>query len=77
MINIKNMKIENSFINGSSNTIISNNKIVVNGVEIPPVPNGKIYNSTTIIDNKVYINGYELKNGKWRRTIKALFYYIF
>ena len=31
----------------------------------------------TVIGNKPYVNGYEFKNGKWKRTLKALWYLIF
>ena len=34
----------------------------------------KIYKITNDINNKVYIDGYEFKKGKWRKTIKALWY---
>lgn len=29
------------------------------------------------IGNKVYIDGYELKDGKWKKTIKGLFHLLF
>ena len=31
----------------------------------------------TVIGDKPYVNGYEFKNGKWRITLKALWYFIF
>lgn len=54
--------------------IMSDNSVVINGVEyfLP----GRGCNST-IIDGKVFVNGYELKNGKWKKTIKAIFHKYF
>ena len=48
----------------------------INGVEYPWVK-GMTGNCTTQINEKVYIDGYELKNGKWKKTCKALFHLIF
>ena len=60
----------------SKNVIISNNKVWIDGKELPPVP-VKSSHSITQIDNKVYIDGFEFKNGKWRRTIKAIWHLLF
>lgn len=54
--------------------IMSDNSVVINGVEYS-LP-GRGCNST-IIDGKVFVNGYELKNGKWKKTIKAIFHKYF
>ena len=59
----------------SDNCIVRGNRVAINGVELPPVPS-KGYNST-VINGKVYIDGYEFKNGKWRRTLKALWHLLF
>ena len=48
------------------------NRVIIGGVELPPAP-CKGHNVTTV-NNKVYIDGYEFKKGKWRKTIKALWY---
>ena len=58
-----------------SNYAVVGNKVIINGVELPPVPS-KGYCST-VINGKVYIDGYEFKNGKWKRTLKALWYLLF
>ena len=63
--------IKNSCI--CNGVVVHNNKVIINGEELPPVPSGKIH-SSTIIDNKVYINGYEWKDGEWQRTLKALWH---
>lgn len=52
-----------------SGTAIINGTVIVNGVELPPPPT-KCCN-TTIINGKVYIDGYEFKNGKWKKTLRA------
>ena len=62
--------IKNSVI--SNGVAIIDNEVIVNGVKMPPCP-AKGY-SSTIINNKVYINGYELINGKWKKTLRALWH---
>lgn len=52
--------------------IISDNKVIINGVESPTPPTKG--NNTTIIDNNVFIDGYEFKDGKWKKTLKALWH---
>ena len=59
----------------NNNCIVVGNKVIINGVELPPVPS-KGY-SSTVIDGKVYIDGYEFKNGKWKRTLRALWHLWF
>lgn len=62
--------IKNSVI--SSGVVVIGNEVTINGVKMPPCP-VKGHNST-IINNKVYLNGYELVNGKWKKTLKALWH---
>lgn len=57
------------------NYIVCGNKVTINGMELPPVPSNG--HSSTVIDGKVYIDGYEFKNGKWKRTLRALWYLLF
>ena len=52
-----------------SGTAIINGTVIVNGVELPPPPTS--CRNTTIINNKAYIDGYEFKNGKWKKTLRA------
>lgn len=60
---------------GSGNSIIMNDReVVVNGIKYP-VP-GRGYN-TSMIDGKIYVNGYELKNGKWKKTLRAMYHKYF
>ena len=65
--------IRNSVI--SSGVVVIGNEVTINGVKMPPCP-AKGYNST-IINNKVYIDGYELVNGKWKKTLRALWHKFF
>lgn len=82
------MDMNNNFLKGvlfmnfsgsnQKNVMMIGNRIFVDGQELPPCP-GKGYNST-IVDGKIYVNGWEWiegkdgKEGKWKRTLKALWY---
>lgn len=62
-------------MNNNNTTVVVGNRILVNGEELPPCPtNG---HNVTQINGKVYIDGYEYKQGKWRRTLKALWHLWF
>ena len=64
-------------IQQNNNSIIIGNRVWINGEELPPVPTKRKSHCSAQIDDKVYIDGYEFKNGKWRRTLKALWYLLF
>lgn len=51
----------------------SKDRIVVNGVTIPNPPKLKA-KSVTIVDNRLFVGGYEYINGKWKRTLRALWH---
>ena len=51
----------------------SKDRIVVNGVTIQNPPKFKA-NSVTIVDNRLFVGGYEYINGKWKRTLRALWH---
>lgn len=53
-------------------TVVSGNRVWINNEELPPCPS-KGHN-ITMIDGNVYIDGYEYKDGRWKRTLKALWY---
>ena len=55
-----------------SGVVVIENEVTINGVKMPPCP-AKGHNST-IINNKVYLNGYELVNGEWKKTLRALWH---
>lgn len=63
--------IKNSIIS-SSGVVVIGNEVTIDGVKMPPCPAKG--HSSTIINNKVYLNGYELVNGKWKRTLRAWWY---
>ena len=67
--------IKNSVISSNSGVAVIGNEVVINGVKLPPCP-AKGYNST-VINNKVYLNGYEFVNGKWKKTLRALWHKLF
>lgn len=51
---------------------VKGNQVWIDGTPLPPAP-CKGHNST-VIDGKVFLDGYEYKNGKWKRTLKALYH---
>ena len=64
--------IKNFVISSNSGVAVIGNEVVINGVKLPPCP-AKGYNST-VINDKVYLNGYEFVNGKWKKTLRALWH---
>ena len=62
----------NSPISLNTGIVVIGNEVTIDGVKMPPCP-GKGHNST-IINNKVYLNGYELVDGKWKKTLRALWH---
>lgn len=69
-----NIKIGKS-IQLNNGIMVVGNRVTINGEKMPPCPTEG--NKSTIIDGKVYIDGYELINGQWKRTIKALWHKLF
>lgn len=59
----------------SNGVCVNGNHVVINGQKLPPVPSAG--RNSTVINDKVYIDGFEFKNGKWRRTLAALWHYLF
>lgn len=53
------------------------NTVVVNGVEIPLPPITEGGRNISIINDKVFVDGYEWKNGKWQKTLRALYHKYF
>lgn len=56
--------------------VVDGRRAIINGVEYPFLDKMKCNNITTI-NNKVYVDGYELVDGKWKRTLKALWHKFF
>ena len=63
----------NIIIQNGQEVRYSKDRIVVNGVTIPNPPKFKA-NSVTIVDNRLFVGGYEYINGKWKRTLRALWH---
>ena len=56
---------------------VANNRIWINNEEVTPIPTKRRHHSITQIDGKIYVDGYEFKNGKWKRTLKAIWHLWF
>ena len=63
----------NTIIQNGQEVRYSKDRIVVNGVTIPVSQKFKA-NSVTIVDNRLFVGGYEYINGKWKRTLRALWH---
>ena len=63
----------NTIIQNGKEVRYSKDRIVVNGVTISNPPKFKA-NSVTIVDNRLFVGGYEYINGKWKRTLRALWH---
>ena len=63
----------NTIIQNGKEVRYSKDRIVVNGVTIQ-VPQKFKANSVTIVDNRLFVGGYEYINGKWKRTLRALWH---
>jgi hypothetical protein len=74
--NINNSKITMSNVCISDGVVVNGRHITVNGetFEIPHYIKG---NNQSIIDGKIFIDGYEFKDGKFKRTLKALWHMCF
>ena len=59
------------------NIVQVNDKVIVNGIELSPCPSKSNHINSTIVNEKIYLNGYEYKNGEWKRTLAALWYWLF
>lgn len=60
---------------------VIDNQVFVDGKQLPPLPKNVKGNSIssiqTEINYKIFIDGYEFKNGKWKKTLKALWHKYF
>lgn len=55
-----------------SNTIVvEDGKIFLNDEQLPSLPSRKKYLNPLVIGDEVYINGFELRDGKWKRSFRA------
>ena len=67
----------NRIIQNNNVIEVVNGKTIINGIELPSIPGKNGVANVSMINNKIYINGYELINGEWKRTLKALWYFLF
>lgn len=72
---LDNEKYKKLMVNDGIVITIGNKALFVNGERFP-LPNGKC-SSSTVINNHIFIDGYELKNGKWKKTPRAIFHKYF
>lgn len=63
----------NLIIQNGQEVRYSKDKIVVNGATIANPPKFKA-NSVTIVGNRLFVGGYEYIDGKWKRTLRALWH---
>lgn len=56
---------------------IIGNKVFVNGAALPPIPGAKSSVSLSQVGNRLYVNGYEYRNGRWKRTLRAIIHALF
>lgn len=55
---------------------VRNGKIRINNKNVD-FPKPLTHASITQIGSRVYVNGFEWINGKWRRTLPAIWHYLF
>ncbi len=53
------------------------NELWINGKKVEPPKSLFFKNYVCQINGKIYINGKELKNGKWKYTLKSIFNTLF
>lgn len=54
-----------------------NDKLYIDGKEVEKPKSLLFKNTVCQINDKIYVNGKEKINGKWKYTIKSLYYSIF
>ena len=63
-----------NILNGNT-LYVDGRNVLFNGEPLPMLH--RPAKSISQIDGKVFIDGYEYKYGKWRRTIRAIWHWIF
>lgn len=58
-------------------TKIIGRDVYIDGEKLPPVPSKSDSARVTVLGEKVYINGFAYKNGRWKRTLAAIWHYLF
>ena len=72
---IEDEKHNNVVTNDSNVVVIGNEGVFANGKKYP-LPSHKC-SPSTVINNRIFIDGYELKDGKWKKTPRAVFHKYF
>ena len=64
--------------NGKTCSIVNSREkwIEINGVRYP-FPKRVKGHSVSQIDNHIFVDGYEFKDGKFKRTLRALYHLLF
>lgn len=65
-----------TIITNGNSIIINDKKIVINGEDFDNPFKGKS-TSTSLVNGRIFVNGYEFNNGKFKRTIRSIWYSIF
>lgn len=66
-----------SYIPPKNTIVVKDDKMYLSKdklIELPPLPRKIKFLNPLVIGDTVYTNGYELINGKWKRTLKAILY---
>lgn len=50
--------------------------VEIDGTKYLPPTSGN-YGSVSIVNDEIFINGYQFVNGRWKRTLKALWHLLF
>lgn len=58
-------------------SINTKDRVIFSNGEVYKIPKKIKSNNVTQINGRIYIDGYEFINGKFKRTIKALFHLFF
>lgn len=56
--------------------ILDDDYLIIDNIKYE-LPKKSRSNNITMINNKIYVNGYEFKNGKFKRTLKSIWYKFF
>ncbi len=60
-----------------SSIVQKGNELWVNGKKIEQPKSLFFKNCVSQVNDKTYINGKELKNGKWKYTLRSIFHTLF
>lgn len=64
-------------VNNNIYVNIDGDEIRINDKRVSDLPHKSSSINITTINNRVFVNGYEYKDGKWKRTLVALWHLFF